>query len=391
MRASFGTTGNDDVGSSNFPYIQSYNVGGLGPVFGENESISNSAVIGAQPDLFITWEKQSSLNFGLDFQLLESRLSASFDFFSNKKTDLYGSRQLFIPSSSGLTLGPTNYGGINIKGFEMVTSYKDKIGDDFYYDIGFNLGYAKDEYATLDEPETRRPYELLNGHGTSRVFGYTAEGIIRDQAQLDALIASGYKINGADPQIGALYYRDLRGNPQEDPEGNTPDGIIDGNDQSYIGSASVPPINYGIRLNLNYKRFTLQTFAQGFAGHQRYQPANNRFQFGDVGNSSHTQWLDAWSPNNVNGALPRFGSPASDWNSTFWLQDADFLRLKNVNLGYDIPDNVASKVGAKRINIFANGTNLFMIYSKIDEFDPETSGRGIPVNRSYSLGINVTF
>jgi hypothetical protein len=101
--------------------------------------------------------------------------------------------------------------------------------------------------------------------------------------------------------------------------------------------------------------------------------------------------LDAWSPNNVNGALPRFGSPASDWDSTFWLQDADFLRLKNVNLGYDIPDNVASKVGAKRINIFANGTNLFMIYSKIDEFDPETSGRGIPVNRSYSLGINVTF
>jgi len=391
VRASFGTTGNDDVGNSNFPYIQSYNVGGLGPVFGENESISNSAVIGAQPDLFITWEKQSSFNLGLDFQLLKSRLSASFDFFSNKKTDLYGSRQLFIPSSSGLTLGPTNYGGINIKGFEMVTSYKDKLGEDFYYDIGFNLGYAKDEYATLDEPETRRPYQLLNGHGTSRLFGYTAEGIIRDQAQLDALIDSGYKMNGADPQIGALYYRDLRGNPQVDPEGNTPDGVIDGNDQSYIGSASSPPINYGIRLNLNYKRFTLQTFAQGFAGHQRYQPANNIFQFGDIGNSSHTQWLDAWSPTNVNGALPRFGSPSAGDNSSFWLQDADYLRLKNVNLGYDVPDNIASKVGAERINIFANGTNLFMIYSKIDQFDPETIGRGIPVNKTYSLGINVTF
>lgn len=391
IRASFGTTGNDNVGNSNFPYIQSYNVGGSGPVFGENESISNSAAIGAQPDIFITWEKQSSFNLGLDFQLLESRLSASFDFFSNKKTDLYGSRQLFIPSSSGLSLGPTNYGGINIKGFDIVTSFKDKLGEDFYFDIGFNLGYAKDEYATLDEPETRRPYQLLNGKGTSRIFGYIAEGIIRDQAQLDALIASGYKINGADPQIGALYYRDLRGNPQDDPDGNTPDGVIDGNDQSYIGSASVAPVNYGIRLNLNYKRFSLQTFAQGFGGHKKYQPQNNRFQFGSVGQSSHTQWLDAWRPDNVNGSLPRFGSPNSSWNSTFWLQNASFLRLKNVNFAYDIPESIISKIGAKQVSLFANGTNLFMIYSKTDQFDPETSGRGIPVNRTYSLGINVTF
>ncbi|MCK0156304.1 TonB-dependent receptor [Cellulophaga sp. F20128] len=391
VRFSAGTTGNDNVGSSNFPYLQSYNVGGSGAVFGESESTSNSAAIGPQPDIFITWEKQTSYNLGFDMQFLESKLSTTLDIWKNVKTDLYGSRQEFIPSSSGLTLGNTNYGGIDIKGIDLVASYKDNLSEDFSFDLGFNLGYAKDKYTSLDEPETRRGYELLLGNGTSRIWGLTALGIIRTQEQLDDLIASGYTYNNAAPQIGALYYKDLRGNAQVDPDGNTPDGNIDGNDNSYIGSAGTAPVSYGVRLNLNYKRFSLQAFAQGFAGHQAYQPANNRFNFGGYENAAHIQFVDSWTPDNINASMPRFGSPGQDANSTFWLQDADFLRMKNLNLAYDIPESIVSKIGAERISIFGNGTNLFMIYSKIDEFDPETSGRGIPVNRSYSLGINVTF
>lgn len=394
IRYSIGNTGNDDVtgnGSTSFPYIQSYNVGGSGPVFGTGDALSNATTIGAEPDLFITWEKQTSYNLGFDFQFLNQRLSTSFDFFKNKKTDLYGSRQDFIPSSSGLSLGPVNYGAIDIAGFEVLTTFKDNIGADFSYEAGFNVGFAKDEYATLDEPESRRPYELLNNQGTSRVWGLKSLGIIRTQEELDQLLASDYTIFGQDPQIGALYFEDLRGNPQDDPEGNTPDGIIDNNDNGYIGERSNPLINYGIRLNLRYKRFSLQAFAQGFAGHQLYQPANNRFQFASVGQAAHTQWLDAWTPDNTDGSFPRFGSPNGDRNSTFWLDDADYLRLKNLNFAYDIPVGLTQKIGADRVSLFANATNLFMIYSKIKTFDPETSGRGIPVNKSYSLGINITF
>ncbi len=390
LRVSYGLTGNDNVGNSNFPYIQSYSVSGSGAVFGESEAISNSASIGPQPDVFITWEKQASFNLGLDFELLNSKLFTSIDIFKNKKTDLYGSRQLFIPASSGLTLGNTNYGGIDISGIEIITSYRNKLGP-IDYDVGFNFGYAKDKYTTLDEPETRRDYQLLNGKGTSRVLGYTVLGIIRTEEQLNDLIESGYTFRNAEPQIGAFYYKDLRGNPQVDPEGNTPDGNIDGNDQEYIGSSAIPLINYGIRLGLSFKRFHFQAFAQGFAGHQKYQPANNKFQFASVGQSSHTQWLDAWTPDNINGSLPRFGSPGSSLNSTFWLQDADYLRLKNVNISYDFSESLISRFGIQRLNLFANGTNLMMLFSKITEFDPETSGRGIPVNRSFSLGLNITF
>ncbi|NKI27475.1 TonB-dependent receptor [Arenibacter sp. 6A1] len=394
LRYSIGNTGNDDVtgqGATIFPYIQNYNVGGTGPIFGTNNAISSATSIGAEPDLFITWEKQTSYNFGIDFQVLDDKLSTTIDFFKNKKTDLYGSRQVFIPSSSGLILGPVNYGAIDIKGVEGLVTYKDNLTNDFSYEVGFNIGYSKAEYVTLDEPQTRRPFELLSGQETSRIMGLKAEGIIRTEEQLNNLIASGYKVYGQDPQIGALYFRDLRGPAAVDPEGNTPDGVIDDNDRDYIGARSNPSVNYGIRLNLRYKRFSLLAFGQGFAGHERYQPSNNRFQFASIGQSSHTQWLNAWTPDNPNNSFPRFGSPFGDTNSSFWLEDADFLRLKNLNFGYDIPVSLVNKVGAERINIFANGTNLFMIYSKIKAFDPETSGRGIPVNRSYSLGVNVTF
>lgn len=394
LRYSIGSTGNDDVtgaGTTIFPYIQNYNVGLIGPIFGTNNVISSATSIGAEPDLFITWEKQISYNLGLDFQVLNDKLSTTIDFFKNKKTDLYGSRQVFIPSSSGLTLGPVNYGAIDIKGVEGLVSYKDNLTSDFSYEVGVNVGYSKAEYVTLDEPETRRPYEILSGNETGRIMGLTSEGIIRTQGQLDDLIASGYKIYGQDPQIGALYFKDLRGPATVDPEGNTPDGVIDDNDRDYIGSRDNPSINYGIRLNLRYKRFSLLAFGQGFAGHQKYHPANNRFTFADVGESSHTHWLNGWTSDNPNNSFPRFGSPFSDSDSSFWLEDADFLRLKNLNVGYDFPNGLAQKIGAERINVFANGTNLFMIYSKIKGFDPETNGTGIPVNRSYSLGINVTF
>lgn len=392
IRYSVGSTGNDDVtgqGATVFPYIQTYTGGLTGPIFGTGDAVTGAVRLSGEPDPFITWEKQTSYNLGFDFNVLDDRLSTTLDFFKNKKTDLYGSRQLSVPSSSGLILGPENYGAIDINGIELLSTYKDNIGEDFFYEFGVVFGYSKAKYVTLDEPETLRPYEIQTGREVSRATGLISEGIIRTQGQLDALLASGYKIFGQDPQLGALYFRDLRGNPTDDPQGNTPDGIVDGNDVDYIGRNDAP-FNYGLRLNLRYKRFNLMAFAQGFAGHQKYQPANNRFQFG-VGNSSHTQWLDSWTPDNTDASFPRFGSPFSDTNSTFWYADADFLRMKNLNLGYDIPDSLVDRIGVDRINIFANGTNLFMIYSNIKTFEPETSGRGIPVNRSYSLGVNITF
>ncbi|SIR32349.1 SusC/RagA family TonB-linked outer membrane protein [Maribacter ulvicola] len=390
IRYSIGQTGNDNVGVG-FPYVQKYNLG-TGAVFGEDIA-SSSVNIGAQPQPFITWEKQTSYNFGLDFKTLKNKLATSIDIFKNKKRDLFGSRQLFIPESSGLSLNPENYGGIDISGFEVLTSYNTRINKDFDVEAGFNMGYSKAIYAEIDDPESTLPRFIRKGNRLDRIRTYVSDGIIRNQEQLDALIATGFTQFGRAPKIGELLMRDVRGNRTEDPNQNTPDGIVDGNDLEYIkGSHSSAPINYGIRFSIKYKNFRVQAFAQGFANYQRFIPQSGRFTLSGIGQSSWTHWNDSWTPENENASFPVFGGD-SGWQqreSTFFLNDADFLRMKNLNVSYDLSKDVLNKIGVSNLSLFINTTNLFMIYSKIKSFDPETSGRGIPVNKTYSLGLNIT-
>ncbi len=392
LRFSVGKTGNDDVGAG-FPYIQRYNLG-TGAVLGTNDIITSSVSIGAQPSPLITWEEQTTYNYGIDFKAFNNRLSTSIDIFKNEKRGLFGSRQLFIPESSGLTLNPENYGGIDITGFEVLSSYNTQVTEDLSLEAGFNVGYSKGVYANIDEPESTLPRFNRNGKRIDRIQTFIADRIIRTQEDLDAILASGFTQFGRAPRIGEILYRDIRGNRDDDPNQNTPDGIIDGWDSDFIsGARNNAPINYGIRLNLRYKNFSLFAFAQGLAGHQRMVPDNGRFTFANIGESAWSDWNDSWTPDNPNAAYPVFGGDEG-WRyraSTFWLKDADFLRVKNLNLSYDVPKDVIGKVGISRVNIFLNATNPFMIYSKIKNFDPETNGQGIPVNRSYSLGLNLTF
>lgn len=392
LRYSIGLTGDDSV-SSGYPYLQSYTLG-TGAVFGTDENITSSTLIGPEATPFITWNKQTSYNFGVNFVVLNNRWETSFDVFKNKKRDLYGTRQLFIPESSGLTLSPENYGGIDISGYELLSTFRDRLNDDISYEVGFNLGYATSKYAVLDEPESTLPHLSKQGQALDRIRTYVADGIIRTQDQLDQLLAEGYTQFGRAPRIGELLYKDIRGDRNTDPDQNTPDGKVDANDLEYIeGAHSSPPVNYGIRLGFRYKNFHLQAFAQGFAGHQRFMPQAARFNLGSVGNADWAIWNDSWTPENPNASYPVFGGDEG-WQykaSTFFLRDADFLRLKQLNLAYDVPKNWVEKIGAKHLSVFVNTDNPLMIYSKIKEFDPETSGRGIPVNRSFSVGLNLTF
>lgn len=392
VRLSYGQTGNDNVGVG-FPYVQKYSLG-TGAVFGTGDNISPSTNVSGTPNPNITWETQTSYNFGVDSKFLDNKLSTVIDVFRNEKRDLYGSVQAFVPQSSGLRLVPDNYGGINITGAEILTSYRDRIGNDFSYEVGFNYTYTKSKFHTIDQPETTRPHLVLEGQETNRIRTYVAEGIIRTQSQLDAIIATGFTQFGRAPRIGEVYFKDIRGNSTDDPEGNTPDGRIDGNDQEYLkASHSSPPVNYGFRLSFSYKNFHLLAFAQGFAGHQRIVPQSGRFTLNGAGQTAWTNWNNSWTPDNPNASYPVFGGDQG-WQqraSTFFMADADFLRLKNLNFAYDVPDSLTSKIGADRLSFFVNSTNLFMIYSNITDYDPETSGRGIPVNRTFSAGLNITF
>ncbi len=394
IRYSIGETGNDDVfgdGSLTYPYLLSYRGGLSGAVFGGSSAVGT--FLSGEPDIDVTWATQLSTNLGFDLRFLDSKLFTSVEFYKNRRRDLYGTRQEFVPASSGIALQPTNYGAVDVSGIDIEAGYADSIGD-LKYDIGLRFGSNKSEYANIDEPESRRPHLIRTGRSTesfgrNSLRGYRALGIIRTQEQLDGLIADGYSFNGQTPMLGELYFADIRGNSVDDPQGNTPDGIIDDNDVETLHDRFTAPINYGITLNLAYKGFSLQAFAQGLEGHKKFVPFIGRFTPGPDG-GPWTSWGDSWTFDNPNAAYPRYGS-RNLGASSFFLRDAGFLRLKYINFSYDFPQNIADAIGAKNIQLFSNATNLFFIYRKIDEFDPEIQGEGVPISKSYSLGLNLTF
>ena len=395
-RASYGRTGNDNVAGQAFPYLVGFNQGD-NFVFGDNNANGLVVTDRGLPTTELTWDKTDSYNYGIDFELFGSKFSGSIDYFRNNRFDLFGGRSALTPISIGANPPAENYGRLEVQGIDVILSYQNVIGD-FSYKVGANFGYAKNKVTEFDEAESLRAFERQTGTNTGRIFGFVSNGIIRTQEHLNELIASGYTFNGQQPYLGGLWYQDIRGNVVDDPEGNTPDGVVDANDQTLLADFSAAPLNYGITLELKYKNFSLSAFAQGFAGHKRFLPDNARFAFDVPEEGAWAHWTDAFDPvDNPGGSMPRW---ANFWgvafnhnfaNSTFWLRDADFLRLKNLNIGYDMPKAILSKVGINQAKVFFNGTNLFIIHSAIKEFDPEIGdGNGIPPLRSYSLGLQIT-
>ena len=398
LRGSYGRTGNDDLNPNSdlasYLYLQGFGLSGT-EIFGNGNGSSNSLASGGIPNVDLTWNKTDTYNIAADFEMFNNRLSSTIEVFKNHRFDLFGSRLSTVPVLIGTGLPPENYGVVDVKGVDFSVNYKNKIGD-LSYDVGVNIGYSKNKIVTIDESDALRDYQLQTGRETNRIFGYKSLGIIRTQTKLDELLASGYRFNNQLPYIGSLYFEDIRGNAVDDPQGNTPDGVIDGNDRDVIGNGRAP-INYGITLGLTYKNFSVNAFIQGFEGHERVVPDNGRFYFDVATEGGWAHWNDSFDPiDNPNGKFPRFTRWGTNGNpnfqqSSFWTEDAGFARLKNLNIAYQIPEDVLGKIGVKQAKIFFNGSNLFFIYSKIKAYDPEISrGSGIPPNKTYSLGLQVT-
>ncbi|SIR11163.1 TonB-dependent receptor [Maribacter ulvicola] len=394
IRASLGLTGSDAV-TSTFSYLEGFQASGS-TVFGNGNNLNTTIVSRGIASTGLTWDKTKSFNIGADFEFLQNRLSTTVEVFKNKRSNLFGPRQSTVPVLIGTGLPPENYGAVDVEGFEVLTNYKNKIGN-VSYNIGANIGYSKNRVTTFDESDALRDYERQLGTNTGRIFGYRNIGMVRTQSQLDELIATGYTFENQTPYIGSLIYEDIRGNSTEDPQGNTPDGVIDRNDRDVIGQYSSPPINYGITLGFTYKDFSFNAFVQGFEGHERVVPDNGRFYFDVISEGGWAHWNDAFDPvDNPDGKFPRFTRWGTNGNpnfqtSSFWLQKAGFARLKNLNISYNLPQTALQTVGVKQAKLYFNGTNLFFLYSTIKEYDPEiSSGAGIPINKTYSLGLQIT-
>ena len=385
LRGSVGLLGNDAVGR--FQYLQSYNIV-AGALFNNQQSFGLQQGVLANPN--ITWEKSLSYNAGLDSRFFDN-FDLKLDFFYRHTYDILQSRQASLPSTLGASLPDENYMQIDANGFEASLGYSSNRGSGkkaFSYFVRGNFGYAKNKYVVLNEPANIRPYLSRKGKPIGGITGYRAIGILRTQADLDALPA-GYTILGVKPQLGMLNYQDLRG-----PNSDTPDGKITTDDKDYLADYQSPPINYGMSLGGSFGPWSVDVLLQGTAGAKSMMSTVGRDVQARVEESSLKYWSDSWSPDNPDGKYPgyRVLSYRTRYDeSSFWLQDLSFLRLKNINLSYNLPEKIMKKAGLNGARVYFTGSNLLMIYSKEKIYDPEMENiQSYPMMKTYSFGLNIT-
>jgi len=384
LRGSVGLLGNDQVG--NFQWLQSYVIQ-PGAIFGDQ---SYGLEPGSLANRAITWEKSLNYNAGFDSRFLNNKMGFKADLFYRHTYDILGSRQQIVPSTFGATLPDENYQVINSKGFEAEIDFTSHAGSGknaFNYYVKGNVGFSTNKVMQLNQAENIRPYLSQLGYNTGRIFGYTAVGILRTQKDLDALPA-GYTILGVKPQLGMLNYKDVRGVASDEP-----DGKITTDDQDFIAKYNSAPYNFGLSLGGSWRGLSIDILFQGLAGAKAMLPTAGRDIQARAEESSFAYWADSWTPENPNGKYP--GYRVTNYRtrfdeSTFWLVDNSFVRLKNVTLSYNLPQSLIGRAGLKSTRVYFTGSNLFLVYTGNKLYDPEMNSiLSYPMMAGYSFGLNI--
>lgn len=374
IRGSYGIMGNDLVDA--FQYLTTYG-------FKNNYVIGGNDVTGlAQtgvPNPDITWERAKTANIGLDAKLWGGLLGITFDYFKTRRSDILTKRTAVIPGYTGLTLPDENVGIVDNRGFELILTH-DNNRHEIKYSFSGNLAFARNKVIFGDEQPAAEPYQLATGRPIGSALYYKAIGIFKDQAQIDA---TPHYLNA---RPGDIIYEDVN-----------KDGNIDALDQIRINQTNVPEITYGFTTNISYKNFDLSFLLQGQANAKQYFGGYFPVMSYSLGNFLTWRATDRWTPDHTTATMPRasyelFNNNTS--NSTQWLLDAGFLRFKNIELGYNLPENAVKKIGIQNLRVSVSGSNLFIIYDHMKDlgFDPETTDYWYyPPQRVINFGIDLTF
>ena len=379
IRGSWGKTGNDRIDP--YQYLSTYGFSSNTYVFDmsvENKMLSESRI----PNPNVTWEVANQANIGFDGQLFKGRIEFSFDYFNNLRTNILWARNASVPGSTGLTLPKENIGKVANRGFEFNLGTNNKI-DDFSYDVSVNGGFQKNEIMFWDETPGVPDYQQSTGHPMNSQLYYQAIGIFRDQAAVDAYP------HWAGARPGDIIYEDVN-----------KDGVIDGLDRVMSYKTDLPTFTGGLNINLGYKNFfssILFTWATG-------AEVNHKTNSGDWGNFLAEDAEGRWTVDNPDATKPRtwermdqYWSCSSDSPdiganpNTYWRRNNDYMRLKNFEIGYNMPNTINKKLGIDGLKIYLSGINLITL-TKLKSFDPEvTTSEAYPPSKIYNIGINVTF
>lgn len=381
IRASYGQMGNDAVDA--FQYITSYEYGNNYVMGGGTDVIG--LIQSGVPNPNITWEVAKTTNLGIESTFWNGKLQVDFDYFISNRSNILTKRTVVIPDYTGLVLPDENIGEVENKGFELQLSHRNTRGKLTYTLFG-NVSFARNKVTFADEAPAAEDYQLATGKPIGSELYYQAIGIYSDQADIDGHAS----LEGARP--GDIKFEDV----------NT-DGVINSLDAVRMDQTAIPETVFGFGGNLQYAGFDLSILFQG----QENAVANlgdrddgGYFPIMSYSLGNFTQWRadDRWSQSNTNATQPRGSQETrnnnSNMESTQWLMDAGFLRLKNLELGYSLSARICDKMGISKFRVYVSGYNLAILFDSMKDigFDPEANDYWFyPQQRVFNLGVNLTF
>lgn len=406
LRASFGQLGNQ-VTNGNFDYLSSLSGETLSYLM--NGTVINGLKPATLASANISWEKVTTANFGLDLNLLQNRLSASFDYYLRNTSDMVISKA--YPAVLGTTGGKENLASMRTNGWELSLTWNDKIedvaGSPLSYSIGAGLA---DSYSTItkyDNP-THSLADYYKGQRIGEIWGYVTDGFIKDEAEAKEMATKQSFISTVWIP-GDIRYKDLDGKEGINQGENTVDNP---GDRKVIGNTT-PRYSYNINLGASWKGFDLRVFFEGIAKRDIWMDSEVFWGFKTgIWHAAITDYHvdNSWSPTNPNAYYPvPTWSDRSKQTQTKYLQNAAYIRLKDLTLSYTLPKSWLSNIGVEQLRIFASGQNLFVGTKLFKYLDPDivsnrrtdskdgqvgalnADGKVYPFSRTYSFGINLTF
>ena len=398
LRYSYGLVGNDNIGSSSnrFYYLSemSMNNSGLGASFGETRSVSYNGIgVVRYANEAITWEKSYKSNYALELGLFK-KLDIIAEYFTEHRTDIFMQRA-DIPNTMGLQAAVYgNIGQARSKGIDIQADYKQAWASGLWASARANFTYSTGKYDVYEEPTYPESYRQHAGRSIRQTWGYIAERLFvddEDAANSPSQAAFGSQYGGGD-----IKYTDVNG-----------DGVITNADMVPIGYPTSPEIIYGFGVSLGHKGFDFSVFFQGLGRESFWIDATSAYstkynKYGTAPFVNNGQLLKAysdshWSEDNrdIYALYPRYSAYENHNNtqvSTWWMRDGSFVRLKQMEFGYTLPQKLTNKIHIDNLRVYFQGNNL-LCWSKFKLWDPELAGEGFnyPIQRTFNIGVNVTF
>lgn len=375
VRASWGQTGNDLINA--YQYLASYSYNNLMYITNSGATYNQALKENVVPNKNVTWETATQENVGLDLQFLKGDLAFTIDYFRNTRKNILWHRNASVPNTSGMTLPDENLGKVRNQGIDFDLSYHHRWGD-VLFNASVNGVYAKNKILFWDEAPGAPDYQKSTGMPIGAGLVYKAVGIYQTQEEIDNDPAHW---PGARP--GDIKFADING-----------DNKLDGNDRFRYDKTNIPTFTYGINLGAQYKGFDVTVLFQGAMGGVFFQSTES----GDFGNFLKSFYDNRWTAENPSATYPRTYNRSNEYwvnqSNTFWIHRTDYIRLKNIEIGYTLPNALTSKIKIERLRFYINGYNLLTIAPDMKDYDPEnTSGRGYnyPLSKIINFGASITF